>query len=176
MAIRSVDEIINLSDSSKNPEKLAFKDLVQHIDPRIRGRAPRHNSLNFKIPGILWGQPVFDAERVEKMIVHHYKKIGFKCVRLAKRELLIQWGESEAEESNDTDSAKEEADPTDSADSTNSSDSSDSPDSSDSSDASDSSDSSDSDGGNENKTKCVTVEQMPLSKRLSIVNNQLQQK
>ena len=69
MAIRSVDEIINLSDSSKNPEKLAFKDLVQHIDPRIRGRAPRHNSLNFKIPGILWGQPVFDAERVEKMIV-----------------------------------------------------------------------------------------------------------
>ena len=102
MAIRSVDEIINLSDSSKNPEKLAFKDLVQHIDPRIRGRAPRHNSLNFKIPGILWGQPVFDADRVEKMIVHHYKRIGFKCVRLAKREILRLIGGPSSAAASDT--------------------------------------------------------------------------
>lgn len=186
MAIRSVDEIINLSDSSTNPEKLAFKDLVKHIDPRIRGRAPRHNSLNFKIPGILWGQPVFDADKVEKMIVHHYRKIGFKCVRLAKRELLIQWGEGEGEEeSNDTDSAdsteSSDTGTSEAAESTASTASAstaptDSTDSSDSADSADSSDSSDSDDSTENKTKCVTVEQMPLSKRLSIVNNQLQQK
>ncbi|CAN0532826.1 unnamed protein product [Ectocarpus sp. 12 AP-2014] len=175
MAIRSVDEIINLSDSSKNPEKLAFKDLVQHIDPRIRGRAPRHNSLNFKIPGILWGQPVFNADRVEKMIVHHYNSIGFKCVRLAKREILIQWGEGgggeEEEEKDDKhDSADDctESSDTDSADSTESSETG-------TSEATESTDSSDGDDSRENKTKCVTVEQIPLSKRLSIVNNQLQQ-
>ena len=173
MAIRSVDEIINLSDSSKNPEKLAFKDLVQHIDPRIRGRAPRHNSLNFKIPGILWGQPVFDADRVEKMIVHHYKRIGFKCVRLAKREILIQWGEGGGEEEEDDkrDSADDstESSDTDSVDSTESSETG-------TSEATESTDSSDSNDSHENDTKCVTVEQIPLSKRLSIVNNQLQQK
>ena len=173
MAIRSVDEIINLSDSSKNPEKLAFKDLVQHIDPRIRGRAPRHNSLNFKIPGILWGQPVFDADRVEKMIVHHYKRIGFKCVRLAKREILIQWGEGGGEEEEDDkrDSADDstESSDTDSVDSTESSETG-------TSEATESTNSSDSNDSHENDTKCVTVEQIPLSKRLSIVNNQLQQK
>ncbi|CAM9465601.1 unnamed protein product [Ectocarpus sp. 13 AM-2016] len=174
MAIRSVDEIINLSDSSKNPEKLAFKDLVQHIDPRIRERAPRHNSLNFKIPGILWGQPVFNADRVEKMIVHHYNSIGFKCVRLAKREILIQWGEGgggeEEEEDDKHDSADDstESSDTDSADSTESSETG-------TSEATESTDSSDGDDSHENKTKCVTVEQIPLSKRLSIVNNQLQQ-
>ncbi|CAN0370775.1 unnamed protein product [Ectocarpus sp. 12 AP-2014] len=174
MAIRSVDEIINLSDSSKNPEKLAFKDLVQHIDPRIRERAPRHNSLNFKIPGILWGQPVFNADMVEKMIVHHYNSIGFKCVRLAKREILIQWGEGgggeEEEEDDKHDSADDstESSDTDSADSTESSETG-------TSEATESTDSSDGDDSHENKTKCVTVEQIPLSKRLSIVNNQLQQ-
>lgn len=171
MAIRSVEEIINLSDSSKNPEKLAFKDLVQHIDPRIRERARRHNSLNFKIPGILWGQPVFNADRVEKMIVHHYKSIGFKCVRLAKREILIQWGEGGDEEEDDKgDSADDstESSDTDSADSTESSETG-------TSDATESTDSSDGDDSHENNTKCVTVEQIPLSKRLSIVNNQLQQ-
>ncbi|CAN0247165.1 unnamed protein product [Ectocarpus sp. 6 AP-2014] len=171
MAIRSVDEIVNLSDSSKNPEKLAFKDLVQHIDPRIRVRAPRHHSLHFKIPGMLWGQPVFDADRVEKMIVHHYKRMGFQCVRLAKREILIKWGEGgEGEEGGNHDSTDDStpSSDTDSADSTESSDTG-------TSEATESTDSSDGDDSHENNTKCVTVEQIPLSKRLSIVNNQLQQ-
>ncbi|CAN0550771.1 unnamed protein product, partial [Ectocarpus sp. 8 AP-2014] len=170
-----VDEIVNLSDSSKNPEKLAFKDLVQHIDPRIRVRAPRHNSLHFKIPGMLWGHPVFDADRVEKMIVHHYKRMGFQCVRLAKREILIQWGEGGGEEEEEeeggnydsTDDSTASSD-TDSADSTESSETA-------TSEATESTDSSNGDDSHENKTKCVTVEQIPLSKRLSIVNNQLQQ-
>ncbi|AAK14528.1 EsV-1-110 [Ectocarpus siliculosus virus 1] len=172
MAIRSVDEIINLSDSSKNPEKLAYKDLVQHIDPRIRGRAPRHSSLHFKIPGILWGQPVFDADRVEKMIVHHYKRMGFQCVRLAKREILIQWGEGgqrdeEVGRHDSTEDSTESSD-TDSADSTESSETG-------TSEGIKSTDSSDGEDSRENNTKCVTVEQIPLSKRLSAVNNQLQQ-
>ncbi|CAN0550111.1 unnamed protein product, partial [Ectocarpus sp. 8 AP-2014] len=176
-----VDEIVNLSDSSKNPEKLAFKDLVQHIDPRIRVRAPRHNSLHFTIPGMLWGHPVFDADRVEKMIVHHYKRIGFQCVRLAKREILIQWGEGGGEEEEEEEGEEGEEggnyDSTDDSTASSDTDSADSTESSETgtSEATESTDSSNGDDSHENKTKCVTVEQIPLSKRLSIVNNQLQQ-
>lgn len=186
MAIRSVDEIINLSDSSKNPEKLAFKDLVKHIDPRIRERAPRHTSLHFKIPGILWGQPVFDAGRVERMIVRHYKRIGFKCEKLDNREILIKWGQEEEEyegtgtEQHDqgteasTDSDDSDDDDNDDDDTHSSSDGS-SVETTTSSDSSETTDSDRDDGNNaENNTKCVTVEQIPLSKRLSIVNNQMQ--
>lgn len=173
MAIRSVDEIINLSDSSKNPEKLAFKDLIKHIDPRIRERAKRHTSLNFNIPGILWGQPVFDADRVGKMIVRHYKRIGFECVKLDKRDILIKWGEEEDEEEEGNDGSPDDSSEcstdsdTDSAESTESSETG-------TTRSDETTDSSDDDDDESNKTKCVTVEQIPLSKRLSIVNNQMQ--
>ena len=173
MAIRSVDEIINLSDSSKNPEKLAFKDLVKHIDPRIRERAPRHNSLHFKIPGILWGQPVFDAERVGKLIVRHYRRIGFECVRVDKREILIKWGEEEEQEGEDDGSEDDSTEVSTDSD-TDSSDSTET-ETTQSSESTDSSDNSDNDENDSNETKCVTVEQIPLSKRLSILNNQMQQ-
>lgn len=187
MAIRSVDEIINLSDSSKNPEKLAFKDLVKHIDPRIRDRAPRHNSLHFSIPGILWGQPVFSAHKVQKMIVRHYTSIGFRCVKLDNRELIIKWGDDDSQSQGSHDSADQDSDST-STDSDGDSDSDGATDSSDgSNDSTGSSESaetsgtdvnttdSDDDGDEDSKTKCVTVEQIPLSKRLSIINNQLHQ-
>ena len=212
MAIRSVDEIINLSDSSKNPEKLAFKDLIKHIDPRIRDRAPRHTSLHFNIPGILWGQPVFDAKRVEKMIIRHYKSIGFTCVRLAPREIIIKWGDasddddsqagshpdddSDGDTDTDTDTDGGTDGGTDGDTDTDTDTDGDTGTETASSDeahgargehkAADSSsetetsssgttDSDDGDGDDASKTKCVTVEQLPLSKRLSIINNQLHQ-
>ena len=184
MAIRSVDEIINLSDSSKNPEKLAFKDLVKHIDPRIRERAPRHNSLHFIIPGILWGQPVFSANKVQKMIVRHYKSIGFRCVRLDNREIIIKWGDDDSQsqgshdsdqdsDSTSTDSGGDSDGETDSSDGSN--DSTGSSESAETSGTDVNTTDSDDDGDEDSKTKCVTVEQIPLSKRLSIINNQMQQ-
>lgn len=175
MAIRSVDEIINLSDSSKNPEKLAFKDLIQHIDPRIRERAPRHISLNFTIPGILWGQPVFDADRVGKMIVRHYRRIGFECVRLNKRDILIKWGEEEEEQQGDEHDSSDESSDCSTDSDTDSTESTESSETGTTQSAAETTDLSDNDHDESNKTKCVTVEQIPLSKRLSIVNNQMQQ-
>lgn len=195
MAIRSVDEIINLSDSSKNPEKLAFKDLIKHIDPRIRDRASRHTSLHFNIPGILWGQPVFDAKRVEKMIIRHYRSIGFTCDRLAPREILIKWGdtsddddsqagshpddESDGDTDTDGDSGTGADTDGDTETETASSDEADgahgAADSSETETSSSGTTDSDGDGDDASKTKCVTVEQLPLSKRLSIINNQLHQ-
>lgn len=195
MAIRSVDEIINLSDSSKNPEKLAFKDLIKHIDPRIRDRASRHTSLHFNIPGILWGQPVFDAKRVEKMITRHYRSIGFTCVRLAPREILIKWGDASDDEDSqagshpdddsdgDTDTdgdtgtdADTDGDTgTETASSDEAHGAHGAADSSETETSSSGTTDSDGDGDDASKTKCVTVEQLPLSKRLSIINNQLHQ-
>ncbi|CAM9094638.1 unnamed protein product [Ectocarpus sp. 12 AP-2014] len=179
MAIRSVDEIINLSDSSKIPEKLAFKDLVKIIDPRIRDRAPRHTSLHFKIPGMLWGQPVYNAEKVEKMILRHYKSIGFKCAHLENREILIKWGgDADAHDPDDASTNDDtESDETGSATGFESgSESGSEPGSestnTDSADTQDSENENDQDGSA--NTKCVTVEQVPLSKRLSIINNQMQ--
>ncbi|CAM9107197.1 unnamed protein product [Ectocarpus sp. 12 AP-2014] len=173
MAIRSVDEIINLSDSSKNPEKPAFKDLVQHIDPRIRERAPRHTSLNFKIPGILWGQPVFDADRVASMIVRHYKRLGFQCVKFDKREILIKWGQAEDRPGEDEDDTQDSAESSSDSSDTDSGKSTE-PSETGTTESAETTDTSDNDDEEANKTKCVTVEQLPLSKRLSIVNNQLQ--
>lgn len=191
MAIRSVDEIINLSDSSKNPEKLAFKDLIKHIDPRIRDRAPRHTSLHFNIPGILWGQPVYDAKRVKKMIIRHYKSIGFTCVELAPREILIKWGDASDDDDSQADSHFDDGSGGDtdgntdtetvSSDEDEGSPAEESPETRESADSSETETSSssttdsDADGDNACNTKCVTVEQLPLSKRLSIINNQLHQ-
>lgn len=186
MAIRSVDEIINLSDLSKIPEKLAFKDLVKIIDPRIRDRAPRHSSLHFKIPGMLWGQPVFNADRVEKMIVRHYRNIGFKCARMENREILIKWGDADSKDADDTSADNSDTD----SDGDNESESESDTDGDTEGDTDTDTDSAGSDSGessttttdsdqdnrenSEGNTKCVTVEQIPLSKRLSIVNNQMQ--
>ena len=191
MAIRSVDEIINLSDSSKNPEKLALKDLVKHIDPRIRDRATRHSSLHFKIPGIMWGQPVYDAQKVEKMIIRHYKRLGFRCERQDTLSIVIRWGDDQesqgsgGEEASAGDGAGtgsgvddgEDSDP----ESTTTTESEPQPEpetETESDGASDGSSDGSSDGHSDtdaNTTKCVTVEQIPLSKRLSIVNNQMRQ-
>lgn len=150
---------------------------MKHIDPRIRDRAPRHTSLHFQIPGILWGQPVFDANRVERMIVRHYKSIGFKCVRLGEREIIIKWGEDESEDTEAARGADDASTQSESEGETDSSVATDSTESTESSDAgttdSETSDSSE-DDDDADKTKCVTVEQIPLSKRLSIVNNQMQ--
>lgn len=178
MSIRSVNEIINLSDSSRNPEKLAFKDLVKHIDPRIRDRAPRHTSLAFNIPGILWGQPVFDADKVEKMIIRHYKSMGFSCARLAKREILIKWSADDDGDDGDHDNNTDGTTPTTDSDTDASStsgeeDEKDGQSQSETHSDTDSDDSDDSDDDDTENTKCVTVEQVPLSKRLSIVNNQM---
>lgn len=183
MAIRSVDEIINLSDSSKNPEKLALKDLVKHIDPRIRDRATRHTSLHFKIPGIMWGQPVYDAEKVEKMIIRHYKRIGFRCERQDTLSIVIRWGDDQeslgsgGEEASvdgaggagGADTGSDDGEDSDSGLTATSESEAETEAESDGSSSSDDQHS-DTDA---NKTKCVTVEQIPLSKRLSIVNNQM---
>lgn len=111
------------------------------------------------------------------MIVRHYKSIGFRCVRLDNREIVIKWGDDDSRDcdqaSASSDSGSDSDGDTDSSDDSN--DSEDSSESAETSATDASTTDSDVDGDEESKTKCVTVEQIPLSKRLSIVNNQMQQ-
>lgn len=91
MSIRSIDEIIKLSDLSKNPEKIAYKKLVKQLDPQIKERARRYGSITFRTPVMLWGYPVFDKKKVERKIVKHYIKIGFEVTKKKDGDIVIRW-------------------------------------------------------------------------------------
>lgn len=79
-AIRSVQEIIGITESGRTPDKMAYGYLVQQIDRLIRSRAldQRYNA-NFEIPAIIMFHPHFDRKRVAKKICSHYIKLGFEC-------------------------------------------------------------------------------------------------
>ncbi len=91
MSIRSIDEIVKLSHSMKNPEKIAYKQLVKQLDPQIRERAKRYGSFVFRTPLMLWGSPVFIQSKVEKKLIKHYRRLGFDCYRKRDGDIIIRW-------------------------------------------------------------------------------------
>jgi hypothetical protein len=96
MSVNSVEEIINLSESYSNPNRIAYKHLKKQLDSQIRERAVRHGSLSFRTPSILFGKPAFDKASVEKKIVKHYSKIGFACYREpGGGDIIIRWKEED---------------------------------------------------------------------------------
>lgn len=95
MSVRSVEEIIRLSDSHSNPNRIAYKHLLKQLDYQIRERAVRHASLSFRTPSILFGKPAFEKDCVEKKIVKHYSRIGFSCYKNADGDIIIRWKEEE---------------------------------------------------------------------------------
>lgn len=95
MSVRSVEEIIRLSDSHSNPNRIAYKHLLKQLDSQIRERAVRHGSLSFRTPSILFGKPAFEKSAVEKKIVKHYSRIGFACYKNADGDIIIRWKEEE---------------------------------------------------------------------------------
>jgi len=110
MSIRSVDEIVKLSHSMKNPEKIAYKQLVKQLDPQIRERAKRYGSFVFRTPVMLWGSPVFIQSKVEKKLIKHYRSLGFDCYRKRDGDIIIRWRDdpdSEDETSGSSESSDE---------------------------------------------------------------------
>ncbi len=94
MAVSSVDEIINLSESFSNPNRMAYKHLKKQLDAQIRERAVRHNSVSFRTPSIMFGKPAFDRAAVQKRLIRHYSRIGFACYREPGAEdVVIRWKE-----------------------------------------------------------------------------------
>lgn len=101
MSVRSVEEIIRLSDSHSNPNRIAYKHLLKQLDSQIRERAVRHGSLSFRTPSILFGKPAFEKDAVEKKIVKHYSRIGFACYKNPEGDIIIRWKEEEHHDGQD---------------------------------------------------------------------------
>lgn len=98
MSVNSVQEIINLSESRSNPNRIAYKHLKKQLDIQIRERAVRYGSLSFRTPSILFGRPAFDKCHVESKILKHYSRIGFTCYREpGGDDIIIRWKEDEPE-------------------------------------------------------------------------------
>ena len=91
MSVRSVEEIIRLSDSHSNPNRIAYRHLIKQLDSQIRERAVRHGSLSFRTPSIIFGKPAFEKATVEKKIIKHYSRIGFVCGRTQDDDIIIKW-------------------------------------------------------------------------------------
>ena len=110
MSVRSVEEIINLSDSQSNPNRIAYKHLIKQIDPQIRERAVRHGSLSFLTPSIIWGKPAFDHGKVENKVIKHYAKLGFACFKNDTGEIVIKWKEDEPDQNGSVKSEDSDSD------------------------------------------------------------------
>lgn len=98
MSIKSVQEILKLSDSHSNPNQISYRHLVKQLDSQIRERALRHSNLSFRTPSILFGKPAFDKINVEKKLIKHYKKIGFTCYKDIDGDINIRWKDEEPDE------------------------------------------------------------------------------
>ena len=80
MTIKSINDIIFLSDSNVNPDKMAYKHLIKQIDTQILDQCQSQGSLTFQTPSIIWGKPMFESKKVEKKIVKHAASDSFKTV------------------------------------------------------------------------------------------------
>lgn len=108
MPIKSVDEIIYLSDSHKAPNKIAYKHLIKQLDSQIVEKASEgFRSVSFQIPGFIWAIPIYDRDSVCKKIAKHYKKIGFVCTT-SNYEMFLTW-EKKSEDSEPVESSDEES-------------------------------------------------------------------
>ena len=97
--IKSVSEILNLTNSHSTPDKLARKYIVKSVDKLIRSRASdQQYSVNFEIPAIIVFQPKYDRNILTRAIVKHYRNIGFVC-KVDGYNVMISWGDdSESDE------------------------------------------------------------------------------
>jgi len=165
MSINSVEEIINLSESYSNPDRIAYRHLKKQLDYQIRERAVRHSSITFQTPSILFGKPAFDKTSVERRIIKHYSRIGFACYKdPLGNDIVIRWKEEEPD-------AEEEENGTNSSSSDSESGSMSGNDSSTPKDAGGPDSDSDSDSDEQkNMTKHVVIEEETLAQRLSNLN------
>lgn len=159
MSIRSVNEIISLSDSHGNPDKIAYKHLIKQIDIQIREHAHSHGSITFQTPNIIWGKPMFDCKKVEKKLMKHYTSIGFSTFNNEKGEVIIKWLEdvdpkSESDTDESVSESEEEEEETDLI----------------------GEESSESEKEEEESVKKIPVETLPLSKRLGMINTEIENK
>lgn len=108
--IRSVEEIVDISESNSTPDKMAYKYLIKQVDRLLRSRAlDQQYGAMFEVPAMVLFQPHFDRGFVAKKISRHYRKRGFKC-DMESFTIVLRWGKMDSDIGTDS---SEESDPGD---------------------------------------------------------------
>lgn len=90
--IKSVEEILNITESCHTPDKLARKYIVKAVDKLIRTKAREQEySVLFEVPAMIVFQPRYDRDVVTRAIAKHYRGIGFSC-DVTDYSVSIAWG------------------------------------------------------------------------------------
>lgn len=103
-SIKSVDEILNISDSFKSPDKMAYRYIIKQVDKLIRSRAlENQNDATFQVPAVVMFQPYFNRDNVAKRIARHYRGMNFFCKITDKYTINIAWRKNDKDDSTDED-------------------------------------------------------------------------
>lgn len=105
--IRSVEEILDISESNSTPDKMAYKYLIKQIDRLLRSRAlDQQYDAMFEVPAMVLFQPHFDRGFVAVKIARHYRKRGFKC-DMDGFTIVLRWGKMDSSDDSSEDSSDE---------------------------------------------------------------------
>lgn len=99
--IRSVDEIVNISESKSTPDKMAYQYLVKQVDKLLRSRAlDQQYDAMFEVPAMVLFQPHFDRDLVATRLAKHYRRIGFSCDK-NEFTIVLRWDREKTTDSNE---------------------------------------------------------------------------
>lgn len=114
--IRSVEEIVDISESNSTPDKMAYKYLIKQVDRLLRSRAlDQQYDAMFEVPAMVLFQPHFDRGFVAKKIARHYRKRGFKC-DMDSFTIVLRWGKMDSDIGTDSSEESDADDHTDDLD------------------------------------------------------------
>lgn len=106
--IRSVEEIVDISESNSTPDKMAYKYLIKQVDRLLRSRAlDQQYDAMFEVPAMVLFQPHFDRGFVAVKIARHYRKRGFKC-DMDGFTITLRWGKMDSSDDSSEDSSEED--------------------------------------------------------------------
>ena len=108
-SIRSVTEILDISESKNTPNRMAYKYIIKQVDELLRTRATdQQYDAMFEVPAMIMYQPNYERDFVTNKIVKHYEKIGFKC-DIEVYQVTIKWGKfAHSDSESDSESETEE--------------------------------------------------------------------
>lgn len=105
--IRSVEEIVDISESNSTPDKMAYKYLIKQVDRLLRSRAlDQQYDAMFEVPAMVLFQPHFDRGFVAVKIARHYRRRGFKC-DMDGFTIVLRWGKMDSSDDSSEDSSDE---------------------------------------------------------------------
>lgn len=103
--IRSVEEIVDISESNSTPDKMAYKYLIKQVDRLLRSRAlDQQYDAMFEVPAMVLFQPHFDRGFVAVKIARHYRKRGFKC-DMDGFTIVLRWGKMDSSDDSSSNSS-----------------------------------------------------------------------